>query len=1144
MTRLSISLLLIALSSPALADTRLWPTGPPPCDDIADLQSCVNAALSGDVIEIAADAIPGQTVSIPESGQPLKSLTLRPAAGFAPVFGDFTSIFAAGGDENITIVIDGLTLQRGRIDASQGGDGTFDVTYRNNRVLGVSSSGTALRIRSGNAQPPYGPTLFAIENNEVEINQGPNNTVSAISVGGFQDGVNVGRISGNVVRQIGGDQNAAINIFNSNAILEVDAIGNQISGANFNEGIALQQGGTGAITGRIINNTISGQVDDAGLPGAITLNVGSTATGDFTVINNTVAFNENGLQTRVDPGAVVTGILANNIFAFNQEDGLDLRPEFQAGVADESNLVFGNGSNFFDPGPGTIFADPRFVSPDNLRTRIGSAARDSGSDAHVPIDITTDVVGNSRIRDGAVDIGAFEDGDDVLLLNQQCGGSGAYLPAALISLGIDFVEAQDHADFELQLTNGSSWDLILVDEYDQSIPGTALAALRDHVDAGGRAYMSYWNVGASPLTVESFGAAASSPRSIPPVVDFWLAAHPLGNDPSVIGTLTPDANTCNTDAWGFDPLASAIAVGGFTASPTAGEAGIIVGNEGRTVLLGTTPGLYPSSEMIPFLENVIGFLLAPDILLLDAPCTGSTSHFPAVLEDLDLGFVHTATAERFDGWLSSGRDWRLIVVDADSDMPQDGAALDAYLSAGGRAWWNGSGTEPATAAALESTLGAAYTAPRAIRRWAGACCDPGHPLYRDPAVPELLSPDADTCSVDGFELSPVGGGVALAGFTSVPAVGQGALISGNAGRTLHFGGMPGLFPGAEMVPLLRGALRFLLSGYPLYSIERFGSTLHTVELNDGSTRDAVGVQMDGSPIEGSMALAMSPVSGELWQIVETEFGRELARVDPFSGLATAVGSPDRSINGMAFDCRGTLFAVSGENDLVFPESLFELSTQDGSATFLTALSNGDDGEALAHDPDARLLYHGSGDAVKVFESIDPFSLDRTPIPLSGTAFSTLRALTYLSPGQMLVSDGSELLAIDTLTGVVGPITALDHTTKGLASTDLRCCLDPGDADCDGIPNGADLCPFHAELDPAADADGNGIGDECECGDQTGDGLVNVADILAINEVIFELQSPHPLCDTNEDGQCNVADILGANAKIFGADAFCSRYPAP
>jgi hypothetical protein len=100
----------------------------------------------------------------------------------------------------------------------------------------------------------------------------------------------------------------------------------------------------------------------------------------------------------------------------------------------------------------------------------------------------------------------------------------------------------------------------------------------------------------------------------------------------------------------------------------------------------------------------------------------------------------------------------------------------------------------------------------------------------------------------------------------------------------------------------------------------------------------------------------------------------------------------------------------------------------------------------------------------------------------------------------------------------------------------------GDFDDDGIPDVDDLCPEYPSTN--VDTDGNGIGDECECGDQNGDGTVDVNDILAINAAIFDPTQVTELCDTNDDQLCDVQDILGANAKIFGAEAYCSRYPAP
>ena len=98
------------------------------------------------------------------------------------------------------------------------------------------------------------------------------------------------------------------------------------------------------------------------------------------------------------------------------------------------------------------------------------------------------------------------------------------------------------------------------------------------------------------------------------------------------------------------------------------------------------------------------------------------------------------------------------------------------------------------------------------------------------------------------------------------------------------------------------------------------------------------------------------------------------------------------------------------------------------------------------------------------------------------------------------------------------------------------------ADGDGTPDSQDNCPDWPNAQ--GDADGNGIGDACECGDQNGDATVDISDILAINAAIFDPSQITDLCDTNDDQLCDVNDVIGANAKIFGADAYCSRFPTP
>ena len=102
---------------------------------------------------------------------------------------------------------------------------------------------------------------------------------------------------------------------------------------------------------------------------------------------------------------------------------------------------------------------------------------------------------------------------------------------------------------------------------------------------------------------------------------------------------------------------------------------------------------------------------------------------------------------------------------------------------------------------------------------------------------------------------------------------------------------------------------------------------------------------------------------------------------------------------------------------------------------------------------------------------------------------------------------------------------------------------PGDADCDAVPDARDNCPG-LRTSKTTDTDGNGIGNACECGDQTGDGRVNVADLIAINRAIFDPTLATLLCDTDDDDRCNVRDLIGANRRIFGQPAHCAQHPAP
>jgi hypothetical protein len=101
-----------------------------------------------------------------------------------------------------------------------------------------------------------------------------------------------------------------------------------------------------------------------------------------------------------------------------------------------------------------------------------------------------------------------------------------------------------------------------------------------------------------------------------------------------------------------------------------------------------------------------------------------------------------------------------------------------------------------------------------------------------------------------------------------------------------------------------------------------------------------------------------------------------------------------------------------------------------------------------------------------------------------------------------------------------------------------------DRDTDGVADCADNCPYWATAN-RTDADADGRGDACECGDQNGDGRNTVADLIAINRAIFTPALMTPLCDANNDGRCDVRDIVQVNREIFSPrTSTCARQPVP
>jgi hypothetical protein len=399
----------LTLAVPAGAALRTWP-GSSPCN--TTLQACLDAADAGDIVEIASDGPITGPVELYR-----KSLTLRAAAGFSPVVqaGSFTNVIDAfGADTLVAIVIEGLTIRGGTIDAYQAGTGPFGLTIRGNTVEadGLDANRTGIRLGTFGSTPT-GPVNFAIVDNTVNLGFLQGDDISAIGVEDLP-GSTIGVIDGNTVGNGGTFSTlSAIRVRNSLGSVDLQVSRNRVAAVGYNGGILLVQEGAGStLDARVFDNLVTGTVGVTGpQPGAISL-IASAGAMHADVINNTLAGNHTGFIASAGAGASIDGALANTVIANNGTRGVVIDAAIAGNFPNEHNLVFGNGSNEFTPGTGTVLADPRFVGAQDFHLRSNSPARDAGNTA-LAAGISVDLDDAPRVFGAAVDIGAWEIGDSI-----------------------------------------------------------------------------------------------------------------------------------------------------------------------------------------------------------------------------------------------------------------------------------------------------------------------------------------------------------------------------------------------------------------------------------------------------------------------------------------------------------------------------------------------------------------------------------------------------------------------------------------------------------------------------------------------------------------------------------------------------------
>jgi hypothetical protein len=139
-------------------------------------------------------------------------------------------------------------------------------------------------------------------------------------------------------------------------------------------------------TGSGLNNLTRGTVGASEASGTLNLEVANCIFYDNTIVGGVVANAITGLNGTLGANTTV-------INSIDQDGFSKLNP---------ANLT------------GTISSDPLFTSTTDFTLQTGSLAIDTGDNSKVPTGLTTDLLGNQRIHNTTVDMGAYEFGSSIL----------------------------------------------------------------------------------------------------------------------------------------------------------------------------------------------------------------------------------------------------------------------------------------------------------------------------------------------------------------------------------------------------------------------------------------------------------------------------------------------------------------------------------------------------------------------------------------------------------------------------------------------------------------------------------------------------------------------------------------------------------
>jgi hypothetical protein len=185
----------------------------------------------------------------------------------------------------------------------------------------------------------------------------------------------------------------------------------------------------------------------------------------------------------------------------------------------------------------------------------------------------------------------------------------------------------------------------------------------------------------------------------------------------------------------------------------------------------------------------------------------------------------------------------------------------------------------------------------------------------------------------------------------------------------------------------------------LYSIDRGNPVLRIVNTDvsdstpDGATDKVVPITLvDGREVFGGHGVAVDPTTWEVYVVLNLDgvpgsASRELATIDPATGVATAIGDLGDRFSDIAFGPDGTLYGVTGPGATV-SDSLFVIDKTDASTVLLTSSIGAGGSQSIDFNPiDSNLLHSYSGPQLETLGL--PGGTPATALPITGDPTTNL-----------------------------------------------------------------------------------------------------------------------------------------------------------